>query len=250
MPLAEETNEEFTRVYGEIRAHFTVTQIPKGSASEEIRREWVGLDLPVRAKFLGEEALKETTYFDTLSGDVIKNTESVTVVGVDAIVALDDAGKEEASDYWAPFAFATFVFRASEGVLTPVVASHEETEKPGKGQPLERYFAVLNCQSFGSRNDFERAVIDQVVNPNKANLPIGFSYKDAIEGAIRRRWLKVNREIAGVTVEIPKAEDLADADLARQRRDSPTKAYLDYEEIIEEFSYNSNDLIERAACNH
>jgi hypothetical protein len=56
---------------------------------------------------------------------------------------------------------------------------------------LTEIFTPLDGHHFDSRNEFEKAVVE-VVNEHITELPIGFSYKDAIDGARRNRWLETN----------------------------------------------------------
>jgi hypothetical protein len=106
---------------GPIVARFTITQIPLGSVSESIRKEWVGVTLPVREKSL-EDATENQVYFDAISGNMILNTEAVSIYGSEAIDALESAGHEGAAEFWRSVGVenADLVFRASEGELASI----------------------------------------------------------------------------------------------------------------------------------
>lgn len=120
MALSNEVLNELTNAYGEIKANFTITQIPLGGAPEHIKKEWLGVTLPVRSSKLGAKALDACLYFDALTLTVIENTEPVAIEGVEAIDALEEAKKIEAVEFWLPYRLAPFVFRANEGDLVPV----------------------------------------------------------------------------------------------------------------------------------
>ena len=62
-------------------------------------------------------------------------------------------------------------------------------------------FAGLNGEKYGNRQDLEEAVLD-VVNSHLGELPIGFSYRDAIDGARREGWLRPNGTPTGVVVDL------------------------------------------------
>ena len=110
--LPAEVLEGLDEVYVPIVIDFTITQVPEGGAPEEIRREWVGLSLPVReqnALGLGPR------YFDLLTGQMRDNPSSVGISGIEAVDALYRAGKIEASNFWYPYHLGLFTFRAYEG---------------------------------------------------------------------------------------------------------------------------------------
>jgi hypothetical protein len=58
--------------------------------------------------------------------------------------------------------------------------------------------------------DLETAVLE-IFNDHVAEFPVGYSYKDAIEGARRRKWLITNPPHPGVKVLLSKHEELAGA---------------------------------------
>ena len=62
-------------------------------------------------------------------------------------------------------------------------------------------FIDLKGAHFDNRQDLERAVL-KIFNRHVAELPVGYSYKDAIEGARSQGWLKTNGDGHGVTVKI------------------------------------------------
>lgn len=119
MALTDNLNREISKIYGEIAANFTIKQIPEGGAPESIRQEWVGITMPVRTFSLGSKAMEACSYFDALTFTVIDNPEPVTIVGMEAVEALKEAGKNSAAEFWLPFGLAEFVFRGYEGDLVP-----------------------------------------------------------------------------------------------------------------------------------
>lgn len=66
-------------------------------------------------------------------------------------------------------------------------------------------FADLHGEHFASRHEFEEAVL-AVFNRHVAELPIGFSYQDAIDGARARGWLITNGGSRGVSVDLGDAQ--------------------------------------------
>jgi hypothetical protein len=65
---------------------------------------------------------------------------------------------------------------------------------------LEDLFSDLEGRHFANRQEFEEAVIESF-NRHVTELPVGYSYKDAIEGARSRHWLETNGG-NGVTVRV------------------------------------------------
>jgi hypothetical protein len=72
---------------------------------------------------------------------------------------------------------------------------------------LRDLFAELDGRTFEDRQEFEQEVID-VFNKHVAELPIGYSYKDAIEGARLSDWL-ITDNGQGVPVEVREPAALA-----------------------------------------
>jgi hypothetical protein len=74
---------------------------------------------------------------------------------------------------------------------------------------LSDLFNALDGHHFDSRRDLERAVLE-IFNEHVAELPIGYSYKDAIEGARLSGWLDTNGgQGTGVTVRVQEPAALA-----------------------------------------
>lgn len=126
---ANEVNDvrtELENEFGSVVANFEITQVPQGSAPESIRKGWLGVVLPVRQELL-EERGGVQTYFDILSGTVKQNHEAVPVHGFDAVFALADLEKEAEVAFWleSGLAYGTFVFRAHEGNLQPLITKAE-----------------------------------------------------------------------------------------------------------------------------
>ena len=67
---------------------------------------------------------------------------------------------------------------------------------------LRDLFAELKDKHFETRMELEAAVVD-VFNRHIAELPVGYSYKDAIEGARVEGWLETNGGGHGVWVRLP-----------------------------------------------
>ena len=72
---------------------------------------------------------------------------------------------------------------------------------------LRDLFGELDGKTFEDRQEFEQEVID-VFNKHVAELPIGYSYKDAIEGARLSDWL-ITDNGHGVRVEVREPAALA-----------------------------------------
>ena len=118
--LFPETEQALSEIYGEVGAHFTITETPAGGAPEAIKEQWVGLTMPVRVANLGRGALEARIAFDVLTMQMIENNSPVSVTGIDAIHALEDADKQDAADFWSPYGLALFTSRGHEGILVPV----------------------------------------------------------------------------------------------------------------------------------
>jgi len=72
---------------------------------------------------------------------------------------------------------------------------------------LRDLFDQLDGKKFGDRQEFEQEVIN-AFNKHVADLPIGYSYKDAIEGARLSGWLHTDNG-HGVRVEVREPAALA-----------------------------------------
>lgn len=118
--LPQEIEAALTEVYGPVKAEFIITQTPKGGAPEDIKEQWVGVSLPVRAAHLGQTALAPTRNFDCLTQQITKNDDPVAITGIDAVHALAEAGKESAARFWDSMQMAKFIFQAHEGTLQPL----------------------------------------------------------------------------------------------------------------------------------
>lgn len=118
--LPPDVSLELTRLYGPILATFTLDQTPEGAAPVSIREQWVGITLPVREQALAQLAFGRIEYFDFLSFNKKSNTDPVSVSGYEAVDALDEVGKDEAVDFWAPHSEGLFKFRGYEGTLVSI----------------------------------------------------------------------------------------------------------------------------------
>lgn len=115
--LPPDVSRELTRMYGPVIATFTLDQIPEGAAPSSIREQWVGITLPVREQALAQLAFGQIEYFDFLSFNEKSNPDPVSISGYEAVDALDEHGKDEAVDFWAPHSEGLFTFRGYEGKL-------------------------------------------------------------------------------------------------------------------------------------
>ncbi|MFI5271049.1 MAG: hypothetical protein ACHQT9_03335 [Candidatus Saccharimonadales bacterium] len=76
-----------------------------------------------------------------------------------------------------------------------------------EGQARQDPFTLANLlenfdgQFYGCRQELDIAVVE-ATNANIINLPIGFSYKDAIDGALERGWLFTRPRLPGVVVKL------------------------------------------------
>jgi hypothetical protein len=72
---------------------------------------------------------------------------------------------------------------------------------------LEDLFKEIDGMYFASRRELEGAVLERF-NQHVAELPVGYSYKDAIDGARSRGWLITNGDGHGVKVRIGGAQPM------------------------------------------
>jgi hypothetical protein len=80
-----------------------IVQVPPGFAPEDIRKEWVGVEIPLADNpIIGDKVVAKI-------GN--QNKDGYQVRGVDAVQALLDAGKNEAADFWKFYATGNFVFK-------------------------------------------------------------------------------------------------------------------------------------------
>lgn len=68
---------------------------------------------------------------------------------------------------------------------------------------LRDLFQELDGKHFDTRQALEEAVLE-VFNRHVAELPVGYSYKDAIDGALEEGWLQTNGNGHGVKVTLPR----------------------------------------------
>lgn len=78
------------------------------------------------------------------------------------------------------------------------------------GVTLPDLFAELQDQHFENRRQLEEAVIE-AVNRRVGELPIGFSYHDAIDAAGVQGWLRTNDGSHGVRIDLGAAQPAATA---------------------------------------
>ena len=75
---------------------------------------------------------------------------------------------------------------------------------------LPDLFADLQDRHFECRRELEEAVIE-AVNRRVGELPIGFSYNDAIDAARVEGWLRPNDGSHGVRIDLGAAQPAATA---------------------------------------
>lgn len=110
-------SRELTRLYGPVLATFTLNQTPEGAAPMSIREQWVGITLPVRESALAKLAFGQIEYFDFLGFNEKSNPDPLSISGYEAVDALDEAGRDDAVNFWAPHSEGLFTFRGYEGKL-------------------------------------------------------------------------------------------------------------------------------------
>ena len=115
--LPPDISRELTALYGRVLATFTLNQVPASAAPMSIREQWVGITLPVREHALAQLAFGQIKYFDFLSFNERSNPDPVSISGYEAVDALDEAGRDEAVDFWIPYSEGEFTFRGYEGKL-------------------------------------------------------------------------------------------------------------------------------------
>ena len=108
---------------GEVAAMFTIKVVPKGGAPDSVKEAWVGVSLPVRDVNLPNGLVaRRKVGFDEITQSYNEINEPIPVYGLDAVMALDRAGKQPAARYWLDngFVFASLVFRGQEGTLVTI----------------------------------------------------------------------------------------------------------------------------------
>ena len=116
--------------WGLVIADFTVQQVPRGFAPEDIREQWVGVRLPVRLwAVMWHMKTAYPAFIDGPTGSLIQNEQPIPVVTEDAQAVLDAAGKKDAASFWRTTTSIgpLLVFEASAGTVEP---------RPGFGKRL------------------------------------------------------------------------------------------------------------------
>src|SRR5688572_14717858 len=99
--LNADTLQELEEKHGSVVATFVLTQMPEGAAPESIKRDWLGVALPVRRDGLGQGG---AAYDDFLrQGETVVNDSPVSVTVTEAVHALAEAGKERSAAFWAAY---------------------------------------------------------------------------------------------------------------------------------------------------
>lgn len=80
-----------------------IITIPPGFAPEKIRKQWVGVELPLASD---EEIAEDPPSGFGIGSD---NTNGYLVLRDKAIEALRQAGKKEAADFWDSFPLGRFL---------------------------------------------------------------------------------------------------------------------------------------------
>lgn len=80
-----------------------IIDVPPGFAPEHIRKQWVGIEIP-----LAQNPIPEGKEVARIGND---NAGGYQVKGVDAVKALKEAGKDEAADFWEDYSSGNFKFK-------------------------------------------------------------------------------------------------------------------------------------------
>ena len=115
--LSPEIKQALTQTYGPVLARFTLKQVPQGGAPDFIKEQWLGVTLPIREQSLAQLAIGAVRYFDFLSFNQMQNDDPLSVAGIEAVHALEEAEKFEAAAFWLPYQAGLFTFRGYEGEL-------------------------------------------------------------------------------------------------------------------------------------
>lgn len=84
-------------------AKIKIIDVPPGFAPEHIRKQWVGIEIP-----LTQNPIPEGKEVARIGND---NTGGYQVNGVDAVKALREADKNEAADFWEDYSSGKFKFK-------------------------------------------------------------------------------------------------------------------------------------------
>lgn len=88
-----------------------IIEVPPGFAPEEIRKQWVGVEIP-----LAENPIPEGRESFQIGN---QNQGGYQVRGVDAVKALLDSEKKEAANFWRPYSIGNFKFKKEVCELIP-----------------------------------------------------------------------------------------------------------------------------------
>ena len=80
-----------------------IISTPPGFAPEEIREQWLNVEIP-----LAQNPIPEGKEVARIGND---NAGGYQVKGSDAVQALRDAGKDQAADFWQAYASGNFKFK-------------------------------------------------------------------------------------------------------------------------------------------
>lgn len=92
-------------------AKIKIIEVPPGFASEYIRKQWVGIEIPLAKKPIPEG--KETFQIGN------QNADGYQVKGTDAVQALLNAGKQDAANFWKMYESGNFKFKKEVCELVP-----------------------------------------------------------------------------------------------------------------------------------
>ncbi|MDB5184203.1 MAG: hypothetical protein JWN38_11 [Candidatus Saccharibacteria bacterium] len=123
--LAPELDRAIEAAYGPVEALFTIIKTPEGAAPEAIKEQWIGIELPIRTTnvthfmfgYLARGIGPLHDYRDALTGEPSYVDWPISAYGLEAVDKLREAGRDEAADFWTPYAAGLFVFRHYEGTL-------------------------------------------------------------------------------------------------------------------------------------
>jgi hypothetical protein len=125
--LSPEYKQVIIDRYGPVAATFKILQTPKSNMQvpPSIKRDWLGMQLPVREKNLAKLSLTDSERRDLGEFNAKNTNRSVAIVAFEAVHILEEAEKFEAAEFWAYyqdprtsiFNTGLLTFRTYEGEL-------------------------------------------------------------------------------------------------------------------------------------
>ena len=80
--------------------YFHVTQTPEGEAPYDVRAQWLGMFLPMMSRVLAEADVTVAAV-EIFSRQPVSVVNGVEIDRLDAIRALEVAGRQDAADFWS-----------------------------------------------------------------------------------------------------------------------------------------------------